>query len=345
MRRKRKSLRLPNKYGGVVYLGENRRRPYGARITTGWGKNKRQIYKYLGYFEKREDALSCLADYYNNPYDPIARQTPLNDIWEEWSEKHAENVSKSSMNIYKNAYKKLERYHETPIKDIRASHIQSVIDGEAYSSARIIKILVGLLFSYAVKKEIVEKDISSFLDLPKKERKKKEKVPFTLEEIKEIEKREGELHADMVIVLLYTGLRITELFELKVKNIDFENRLMIGGLKTEAGTDRTIPIHKRILPILQRVKGEVYLFPTPRGKKYLYSNEGLKLNRYLKSLGFNHTIHETRHTFVSQCDRLGINKITLKRIVGHSTKKDITEDIYTHKNTRDLIEAIDTFYY
>lgn len=342
--RKRK-MRLPNKYGGIVYLGEKRRRPYGARITIGWDQKKKQKYKYLGYFEKWEEALSCLADYYKNPYDPTNKKTPLNDIWTEWSEKHAENVSRSSMNIYRNAYKKLERYYQTPIAEIRASHIQVIIDNEAFSSARIIKIVVGLLFDFAIKKEVVDKNISDLLELPKKPSKKKKKEPFSLEEIKLIESKEGELHADMIIVLLYTGLRISELFELKVENIDFKNRLMVGGLKTEAGINRTIPIHKKILPILQRVKGEVYLFPTPRGKKYLYSNEGLKLNRYLKENGLNHTIHETRHTFISQCDRLGINKITLKRIVGHSTKKDITDDIYTHKSLEDLIEAIDIFSY
>ena len=342
--RKRK-MRLPNKYGGVVYLGANRRRPYGARITIGWDKNKKQKYKYLGYFEKWEEALSCLADYYKNPYDPTNKKTPLNDIWTEWSEKHAENVSKSSMNIYKNAYKKLERYYQTPIAEIRASHIQVIIDNEAFSSARIIKIVVGLLFEFAIKKEIVDKNISDLLELPKKQSSKKKKSPFTLEEINLIESKEGEIHADMLIILLYTGLRITELLEFETDKIDLANRIMVGGIKTDAGINRTIPIHQRIIPIIERVKGEKYLFQSPRGKKYLYSNEGLKLNRYLKSLGLNHTIHETRHTFISQCDRLGINKITLKRIVGHSTKKDITDDIYTHKSLEDLIEAIDKFVY
>lgn len=32
-------MRLPNGYGGVVKLSGNRRRPYAARITTGWYHN------------------------------------------------------------------------------------------------------------------------------------------------------------------------------------------------------------------------------------------------------------------------------------------------------------------
>ena len=47
-------MRLPNGYGGVVKLSGNRRRPYAARITTGWHINditgKRiQHYQILGY--------------------------------------------------------------------------------------------------------------------------------------------------------------------------------------------------------------------------------------------------------------------------------------------------------
>ena len=63
----------------------------------------------------------------------------------------------------------------------------------------------------------------------------------------------------------------------------------------------------------------------------------------MKTLGLDHTIHETRHTFISQCSRIGIDTVMVKRIVGHSTKY-ITEH-YTHKNADDLIAAIDLFKY
>ena len=70
------------------------------------------------------------------------------------------------------------------------------------------------------------------------------------------------------------------------------------------------------------------------------------ISKVFKDLNMNHTIHETRHTFVSQSDRLNINKITIKKIVGHSVKgNDITDDVYTHKNKEDVIAAIDLFYY
>lgn len=207
-----------------------------------------------------------------------------------------------------------------------------------------MKLITGIVFREAIKKEIIEKDISPLLTLPKKND-KKEKIPFSKDEINLLWNKEGEKYADMLLILLYSGMRISELLEMKTKNIDLENRIMIGGLKGVNGTNRTIPIHKKLLPIIKRVKGDNYLFQAPRGSYFLYSNEGVKINKYMKSLGFNHTIHETRHTFISQCNRLNINKISVKKIVGHAITKDITDDVYTHKSTNDLIKAIDTFNY
>lgn len=60
-------MRLPNGFGSVVNLGKRRRKPFGVRITTGWNENKRQTYKYLGYFEKKIDALAFLMEYNKNP--------------------------------------------------------------------------------------------------------------------------------------------------------------------------------------------------------------------------------------------------------------------------------------
>lgn len=344
MSRKRKSLRLPNKFGGVVFLGKRRRRPYGARITIGWSENKKQKYKYLGYFENREDALACLVDFYKSPYNVTDNKTTFKEIYLSWIDNHAENVSKKTINAYNSTFRKLLDIHDIPIRDIRSAHVQAIIKNQPYSTAKLTRLITGIVCREAMKREIIDKDISELLILPKKGE-KKEKMPFTKQEIELIWNQQGEKYADMLLILLYSGMRISELLEMETNKIDLENRIMIGGLKTEAGINRPMPIHKDIEPIIKRVCGTNYLFQAPRGGKFSYSNEGYRLNKYMKSLGLNHTIHETRHTFISQCNRLDINKMVVKRIVGHSTKKDLTDDVYTHKNAEDLLQAIDAFYY
>lgn len=340
--KKRKSLRLPNKFGGVVYLGPRRRRPYAARVTVGWSMDNKQQFKYLGYFESREDALACLSEFYKSPYNITDKTITFKELFDEWIQSH--EVSKKTINTYNSTFRKLETIHNIRIADLRASHIQPIIKKNPYSSAKLIKLITGIVCREAIKKEIIDRDISTLLDLPQK-KEGKEKMPFTKEEIELLWNHVGEKYADMLLILLYSGMRISELLEMESSKIDLDNRVMVGGLKTEAGRNRTIPIHSKIHPIIERVKGSNYLFQAPRGGKLLYSNEGYKINKFMKSLDFNHTIHETRHTFISQCNRLDINKTSVKRIVGHAVTKDITDDVYTHKNIDDLLKAIDSFNY
>lgn len=67
-------MRLPNGYGEVVKLSGARRRPYAARITTGWYYNDQtekrvQRYQILGYAATRAEALQILAHYNDYPID------------------------------------------------------------------------------------------------------------------------------------------------------------------------------------------------------------------------------------------------------------------------------------
>lgn len=50
MKRKH-NLKLPNGFGSIVYLGENRRKPWGALKTIGWNSEGKQIKKYIAYEE------------------------------------------------------------------------------------------------------------------------------------------------------------------------------------------------------------------------------------------------------------------------------------------------------
>ena len=58
--------------------------------------------------------------------------------------------------------------------------------------------------------------------------------------------------ADMVLIGIYSGWRPQELAVLKIADIDFENMTFIGGLKTDAGKNRTVPIHPQIMDLVRR---------------------------------------------------------------------------------------------
>ena len=69
-----------------------------------------------------------------------------------------------------------------------------------------------------------------------------------LNKLLEIEKKE--IYKIIMVILFWTGIRIGELLEIKNTDIDLDNRIIKGGLKTEAGKDRLVPINSKIYNLI-----------------------------------------------------------------------------------------------
>ena len=337
-------MRSPNGFGSVINLGKNRRRPFAVRITTGWTDEGKQIYKYISYHEKKTEAIMALADFNRNPYDLDASRITFKEIYERLMNQEEKTLSSKSLSNYKSAYKHCQPLYNKVFKEIKKSHLQGVIDDiESNSMPKVTKLLFQKMYKYAMENDIVTTNYSQFVKLPKKQVAKK-KTPFTKTEINNIwDNIDNIRNADIVLILLYTGMRISELLTMKKENIHLDKRYMIGGLKTEAGIDRMIPIHKRILPLIEDRMNKTnypYLITNKSGTKMGYDSfRKYYLRDFLEDTKVEHTIHDTRHTFISELDRLNVNSIVIKRIVGHSDS-DVTEH-YTHKDVEELLEAVD----
>lgn len=339
-------MKLPNGYGSVVFLGKKRRRPWAARLTVGWNEEKKQVYKYLSYHEKRTEAFAALVEYNKNPYDVDNVSVTFADVYNAWSARKFPTLSPRTSANYKTVFNHCEKIKNMPFRDIKSTHLQSIIDDNSHlARVGIFKILFAHLYGYAIKNDIVEKDYSQYLYVPA-QRAKEQKTTFAPDEIATIWAHVDEIAARVVLVLLYSGMRISELLQMEKTSVNIDGGYMVGGIKTEAGKNRIIPIHADIMPIIKRqLTGESpYLFPAPRGGRWAYSKfRGDFFAPFMKKLNMNHTLHETRHTFISQADRCGINPTILKRIVGHANG-DITLR-YTHKETTELLDEMKKFYY
>lgn len=348
-------MRLPNGYGSVVNLGKKRRKPFAARVTTGFdivgyhengAPKTRQKYKYLGYFTKRTEALACLLAYNNSPYDLTKHNITFSQIYEEWAERKYEKISEATKINYKMAYNKCQPLYNKPFKDLKTKDLQKIIDANAeLTGVVLIKYLFNQLWKYGIKHDLIEKNYADFIELPAK-KESAPKVPYTTEEINHLWHNLHIPNVDILLILLYTGLRVMELLELKTENIHLDKRyFFVAKSKSKAGI-RNVPIHKKIAPLIEARynKGYDLLIPNSKGNVYRYNSflttqyEELK-----KALNIDHTLHETRHTFVSQCNRLELNEVSVQRIIGHRNK-NITQH-YTAKDMADLIKVIDNFNY
>lgn len=191
------------------------------------------------------------------------------------------------------------------------------------------------------------KDYSKFVKLGQ-EKEVKKKNPFTKNEIKTLWDNINIPYVDTILILYYTGLRISELLKMENINVDLEEWTLQGGLKTEAGRERIIPIHSRIQGIVKNrySKEHPYLIqgwrtPSKLGIKPMSKNDYYDIFQPLmEQFSMKHTPHDCRHAFITDLDNAGANKTAVKRLVGHASK-GVTEKVYTHKDLEQLRQTIE----
>ena len=367
-----------NGSGNVTKLKGKKKKPYRVRITIGYeldaltGKQIQKT-KSLGYYQTKAEAEKALADYNTSPYDLSDKVITFEDLYNEWSNKYFRTISPSAERTVVAAYRYCSGLYKMHIRKINIGHLKDCMDegyiipdrgsdkGERrYASAVIkqrMKSLFNLMFDYAVERNLVQVNVArqfKISDAIRKEAEKnrKEKIPFSREEIEILWKYKDEVpFVDIILIGIYTGFRPREVAELKVRNVFLNDNKIIGGMKTAAGTNREVPIHPRIKPLIeqryiqatQRFQSE-WLFNDARGQQgtaMTYDKFRVRFRNALKELEMIHTGHEMRHTFATLAYQAGMDKYAIKRIIGHQTShEDLLESVYTHITFADLYKEI-----
>lgn len=333
-------MKNPNGYGSVFKLGGNRRKPWCARVTIGWTEEGKQKYKNIGYYEEREEAMIALAQYNSDPYDLDNNKITFEEIYEKWSEEKFPKISKSNIVSYQVSFRKCAFLHKMKFKQIRKMHMQRIINENEHLSYQVrmkIKTLFLQLYKWALENDIVHKNYAQFIDIGEVST-RVTRTPFTQNEIEMLWNSLDEPFVDTLVIMIYTGMRIGELLEIKISDINIDERILIGGFKTKAGTDRTIPIHHKILPIIESKMNQKYLIEH-RGKQLVYKSYIRHFKALMNKFGMEHLPHDCRHTTATLMHRAEINTTIVKKILGHSSK-DVTEKIYTHVSNEQLVDAI-----
>ena len=336
------TVRLPNSYGGISYLGKGRRRPWRVRITVGW-KDGKQIYKNLGYAETRKKALEILAEYHKTPYNLDRDKTTFTDIFNKWCEAKEHKLEPKNFKAYQMAYNLCSDIHNAKFMELRKTHLQQMMDciDKSAATKRKIKTLLHQMYLIAMDMDVVDKDYSNGLEVVSNYE-EIDRVPFSETEInklweisKTVTNVEDKLLAKAILILIYTGVRVNELLKLKPSDMHLEERYVIGGSKTDAGKNRIIPISEKIYPLVEEIYDEnsLYFLSFKKGKKVTYYAFYDKWNEFMTEYKFDHLIHDTRVTFASLAHEAGVNELNLKRLLGHSNDGDVTRHyIKTHIN-------------
>ncbi len=335
-------MKMPNGYGNIAKLSGKRRNPWRVRKTKGWSEDGKQLYINIGYYKTREEAINALSNYNQNPYDIETNSITFSEVYKKWSEEHFNEIVPSAVRTWKSAYSYCKPLYNMRFKDIRVEHLEGTINaatvGQCTKSR--IKSLFNLLYKYALKHEIADKDYASLCNSVKSGSKIIERIPFTEEEIEKLWENIDYPFVDMILIDIYSGWRPQELAILKTSDIDLETGIMKGGLKTDAGKNRIVPIHSIIKPLIEKRynPNNEFLFNDEDGQQgtfMTYDKYRGRFNKIMKKLNMKHRPHDARHTFITLGKQFNMNEYILKLIVGHAIK-DITEKVYTHRTIEEL---------
>lgn len=325
-------MKNENGSGTVYKLKGKRRKPWVARVTTGYSLDGKQLRKTIGTFATKREAQEQLLKYNKNPL--LFNKITFGRVKEMWWEEYKDKLKPTTTKNFLSQLKKLKDLERVPIADINLMVLQKNCNEN--NAVQTTKAILNLIFEYALKYDFITVNKCKFIKLNEAKKTIERKI-FTQEEIRELfsrvevtKKTEQKIIAT-TLILIYTGLRIGEFLNLKNEDIDLENKVIyIQESKTKAG-ERQIPISNKIVKLFCLLE---------RDKEYLYQRRYNTVLTAFRKYIKNHTIHDTRHTFASLLNNADANKTSITKLIGHSSF-DITENIYTHKDVEELRKAID----
>ncbi|MBS1542286.1 MAG: site-specific tyrosine recombinase XerD [Bacteroidetes bacterium] len=227
----------------------------------------------------------------------------------------------------------------------------------AYSQARILSGIKGF-YKYLLAEERIDKDPTQLLEGPRLGR----KLPDTLDydeivqllEAIDLSIPEGGRNRAMLEVLYSSGLRVSELVELRASNVYFD----LGFLRVigKGNKERLVPIGRdamkylRIyleeirvnIPVQKGFEGHVFL--NRAGRRISRVSVFLIIKALAKNIGLKKTIspHTFRHSFATHLIEGGADLRAVQEMLGHESIT--TTEIYTHLDRDYLRQVIRDFH-
>jgi integrase/recombinase XerD len=255
------------------------------------------------------------------------------------------------------------KYRDTSPLKVTSRQLQSFlhyineVGMSAFSQARILS-GIKAFYKYLLFEEMIENDPTALIEGPKLGR----KLPDTLsyEEIErmlsaiDLSKPEGGRNRAMLELLYSSGLRVSELVELKVGNIYFD----VGFVRVvgKGNKERLVPIGRDAMKYLKIYIDEIRVHvPVKKGyESHVFLNRrGRKLTRVMvfliikdlaEVIGLKKVIspHTFRHSFATHLIEGGADLRAVQEMLGHESIT--TTEIYTHLDRDYLRQVIQEFH-
>jgi site-specific recombinase XerD len=191
------------------------------------------------------------------------------------------------------------------------------------------RVLGGQRKIYLVERPRREKTLPEVLN--------EKEILSTIKQVKNIK------HKAIILLLYSSGLRLSELLNLKIKDID-SNRMQVFVQQSKGRKDRYTLLSKKVLPVLRQYlieyKPKEWLFEGAKGKQYSESSVQTIVTEAYQKAGIKKKVstHTLRHCFGTHLLENGTDLRYIQVLMGHESIK--TTEIYTHVTTKGFDQII-----
>lgn len=204
------------------------------------------------------------------------------------------------------------------------------------ASTSIILFLAAIKYAYL---NILKRDITHGIKRPKRER--KTPTVLTKQEVKKLINSSETKKSKLMVSLMYAaGMRVSELVNLKVSDLNFEER--IGHIRQAKGRkDRVFNIPNFLFLVLkkqaekQSEAKQEFLFSGPKGKLSSRNLQKIVSNAAKRAeIKKGVHCHTLRHSFATHLLENGVDIRLIQKLLGHVSIS--TTELYVHVSTEQI---------
>jgi len=346
---------------GSIYKRKDGR--WEAKLTIGYDVNEKPIRK-SSYHKTRKSAQEAMREAQSRLANNLAQldnSTTLREWSELWLGNKKSVLKQSTVENYSHMLKHiLPPLGHLKLRDVKNVQMQAFLNELGKTKGRsMLEKVRGVLYGMledAERNEMVIRNAARGLKLPLNAEPDKKREAFMPEEIARIENSVSMVNfADVIAILLNTGLREGELLAMRRPNVNIENSCIyvthsatrvngkptLGTPKTPESI-RTIPVSDWVLKLItaRLLEDDGFMFQCKNGDIWSPRSFLRAYKKALEQISVRYlSPHCCRHTYATRLHAAGADTKTIQTLMGH-TDYALTANIYTHVQEDTLRKAV-----